>query len=124
MISQEAHDAAVAKATADGKTEGERTGAASAYARIAAIAGDAKVKGRVGPAVEMAIASPAMPAADVVAFVEKHVPAASAAPAGSRLDAMVPDPSVAATGGEAEKPDASAGLAAAVGGMIAGNKRG
>ncbi len=119
-ISQEAHDAAVAKA----RTEG----ASTALARISAVAGDPKVKGRELAAVEMAIASPEMSAEAVATFVVKHVPepaaTAPAAPAAGstaappgRLDALVPDPKLTAGGGAGEggdTPDASAGLAAAV----------
>ena len=73
----------------------------------------------------MAVASPDMDASAVVAFVERDVPVAAAGGAGPRLDALVPDPNVAATGGEGPTggEPAATGLAAAVSDDIAATKR-
>lgn len=71
---------------------------ADAHARLSAILADDKVKGRERAALDLALKSPAMPAADVVAFVDANVRGAS------RLDAVVPDPQVAADAPGARKP--------------------
>ena len=112
MISQEAHDKAVADARASGVEEGKAAGAAegsaAAYTRIGAILADAGVKGRESAAIDLAIASPGMSAEAVAGFVAKHGgPAAGAAAnAGSRLDAVMTDPQVSTDAGEAPKGSA------------------
>lgn len=95
--------AARAEGHAAGKAEGEKVGATAAYQRLSAILGDEKVKGRESAAIDLAIASPEMSADSVVAFVSKHGAAAGPAPAnaGSRLDALMDDPKIEATGGAA-----------------------
>lgn len=119
MINPEAHEAAVAAARAEGAT----AGATAAYERMSAIVGNAAVKGREAAAVTLAVSSPGMPAEAVVAFVGAHV-AAPAAPAASRLDALVPDPQVAADAEVvAPKADPASGLAAAVSAEIGAGKR-
>ncbi len=124
MITQEAHDAAVATARAEGKAEGATAGAAAAYERMGAIVGNAGVKGRESAAVSLAISSPAMPADAVVAFVGAHVAAPTAGGA-SRLDALVPDHAVGADAeaAGAAKPDPAAGLAAAVSAEVGAGRR-
>jgi hypothetical protein len=79
-ISQVAHDAAVAKATADGKAEGAK----AANDRMLAILGAEGVKAdgkRMGAALDLAIKSPDMTAAAVVAFVTDNVAATATATA-------------------------------------------
>ncbi|MDB5582824.1 MAG: lytic murein transglycosylase [Bradyrhizobium sp.] len=73
-ITEEAHAAAVAKATADGKA----LGATEERQRFAAIASADGMKGdgkRISAAVDLAIKSPGMAAADVVSFVAGNVAA-------------------------------------------------
>lgn len=103
------HEAALTKARAEGeaagraagKAEGAKEGAKAAHDRLSAILAHADVKGREAAALDLAVTAPDMPAEAVVSFVAKH--GASAAEGGvrrDRLDALVPDPAVAATGGE------------------------
>lgn len=83
VMSQSAHNAilekAVTDATAKGRADGVAEGAKAANARIAAIVGDEKVKGKVETALSLALKSPDMKAEDVVAFVAGLPAAAPAA---------------------------------------------
>lgn len=118
-ITQAAHDAALATARTEATTSGE----AAATARITAILADPRSKGRERAALSLAASSPGMSTEAVLAFVAEHA-AAPTPSGGARLDALVPDPKVSATGGEAAPaPDAAAGLAAAVGEEVARDKR-
>jgi capsid assembly protease len=80
------HDAAVAKAKADGITEGEAKGkqagkvegAADAYSRITTVLASDKVKGKEPYAVNLACKAPTMSADDVISLCE-GIPAAAAA---------------------------------------------
>lgn len=79
-ISQAAHDAAVAKASADGKAEGVTQGFKAANDRMLAILGAEGIKGdgkRMGAGLDLAIKSPDMAADAVVAFVSDNVAAAT-----------------------------------------------
>lgn len=86
-ITLEAHTAAVEAAAAQGKTagiaEGIAQGKKAAHDRFAAILADEKIKGKEKTALDLAMKSPDMSAADVVAFV-------AALPAGTTsLDARM-----------------------------------
>lgn len=76
VMSQSAHDALMDKAKAEAieetkkaKAEGVLEGRKVAHDRIAAIVADEKVKGKEATALDLALKSPDMVAADVVAFV-------------------------------------------------------
>lgn len=76
-ISQAAHDAAVAAARADGRTDGENAAITRLNAALGAdgVKGDA---GRMSAALDLAVKSPAMAGADVAAFVVANVAASTA----------------------------------------------
>lgn len=71
-------DAALAAVLAEAKAEGVKDGTKASIDRFAAILGDDKVKGKERAALDLAIKSPEMSAADVVAFVSTHAGAAPA----------------------------------------------
>jgi hypothetical protein len=75
-ISKTEHDLAVANATAAGATAGRK----AAHDRFEAILADDKIKGKETTALDLALKSPEMAAADVVSFVAA-LPAAAAQPA-------------------------------------------
>jgi signal peptide peptidase SppA len=100
-ISQADHDRAVADA---------RTASATAERdRITAILADAKVKGRERAALDLAMKSPAMSAADVAAFVDANVPAANAEAQAfaDRLAANAAETAVGLKGGKPKGATAS-----------------
>lgn len=74
---QPAPPADPAPAPVAGAPAGE-AGAAAERERVIAILADPKVKGRERAALDLAMKSPAMSAADIAAFVEANVPAADA----------------------------------------------
>lgn len=117
-IDQATHDAALASA----RTEAAAAAETAATARVTAILADPRSKGRERAALSLAASSPAMSTEGVLAYVAEH--ASAPAPAGSsRLDALVPDPKVAESGGEPAAEDKASGLAAAVAADIARDKR-
>lgn len=100
-ISQTDHDKAVSDS---------RTAAAQVERdRISAILADDKVKGRERAALDLAMKSPAMSAADVVAFVDANVPAVSAEAEAfaDRLKANAAETAVGLKGGKPKGATAS-----------------
>lgn len=112
VMSQSAHDALMdkakagavedaRKANAAGQTEGRK----AERDRVTAILADDKVKGRERIALDLAMKSPDMAAADVIAFVA-GLPAASAVP--PLADRMAGSGAALALGQRMEAPNASA----------------
>jgi signal peptide peptidase SppA len=110
-ITQAQLDAAVTAARAEGQTAGEKAGADAVYTRLAAIFGDAKVKGKEATAFDLASKSRDMKAEDVVGFV-------ASLPAGTKSieQRMAGQGGALALGGPIEQPKAegSAGWAKAI----------
>lgn len=106
-----AFDASVAAARAEGVAEGQKNGGKAVTERIAAILGDDKVKGKERAALDLAMKSPDMSAADVVTYVAAMAaPRAGIPTIAERMAAYSMDfgPPIPRGAAEQDMPDAKA----------------